>query len=668
MRNLSHRTIHLMIILISVAALSTTAFAGSGMEDALWNRDWRTMDEIFSSSTISPREKSIYVNGLWEQGRYAEGIGILESIYQDYPNDLRAYADMLFILGLERTEKKQEAFERGKVAWESAPENLKYYLAYAMARLSRDFDMNDESLMWLRRMHEFAAERRQAVTALSQIMETGAASADEAAELLVASPANAGALAALTATDPERASGMVAYALGHTAYAAGNYREAMRLFNLALNDENIGENAKYYAAFAAYRENLDDTAFRLWSEVALTGFEYPQRSVQRLEALAARSHRSDIIAAFKQAADARVLDYPDVASDALAATIRIGGAADAREAEIRLFSEHASSSQAATIRWERGWRAWRERRYREAFDQWDAGYSPDISNAELASRLLYWQIRALERLNSPVAAERVRMQLISTWPAEYHTFLVSEDGGIRQEPAPEKFVTPSELMDWGFLTYARMEGANITASNVTSEDIPKLYRTAGLMARDNDYVSAVRTFIVMRRVFPSEDQASSELMKLAYPRAFEANVRAASERTGLPVETIWGVMRQESLYQPDVTSSAGAYGLMQLMPATARQEARKMDMPDDAYLTPANNVMLGANYLTGLFARYTSPPLVFAAYNAGGSRVNRWTEELSTTDMPYWIESIPFRETRGFVKAVMRNINVYRQIYSGGNR
>jgi soluble lytic murein transglycosylase len=327
-----------------------------------------------------------------------------------------------------------------------------------------------------------------------------------------------------------------------------------------------------------------------------------------------------------------------------------------------LFSKHASSVQAATIRWERGWKAWKDKKYREAHDQWMAGYSPDIKNSELASRMLYWQARALEKLNSPVAAEKIKIQLVTNWPAEYYTFLASGDGGIRREPAPEKYDSSNDLLDWGFVTYARLEGSNITAANVTSADVPTLYRTVRLALWDEDYSSAVRAFSVMQRVIPPNELASSELLKMSYPRAFERNVRAATEKTGVSSEIIWGVMRQESLYEPDVTSSAGAYGLMQLMPATARGEAKKMAMSDDAYLRPADNIMLGANHLVGLFARFRETPLALAAYNAGGSPVSRWSAS-PIFDMAEWVEDIAYRETRGYVKAVLRNIEVYKSLY-----
>ena len=109
MKNLSFRIIPIIIILTAVAVLSAAAHAGTGVEDAFWRRDWRTMDNIYSKAAsqdvpgerqaLSLREKSIYVNGHWIQGRYDEGVSLLESIHQDFPIHLRAYADMLLILG-----------------------------------------------------------------------------------------------------------------------------------------------------------------------------------------------------------------------------------------------------------------------------------------------------------------------------------------------------------------------------------------------------------------------------------------------------------------------------------------------------------------------------------------------------------------------------------------
>jgi soluble lytic murein transglycosylase len=612
--------------------------------------------------TLSPREKSLYVNALWLQGRYEESVSLLESIQHDFPVGLRAYADMLFVLGTERTKRKENALDRAHALWNSdPPENMRYYIAYAMARLSRDMSMKDESVLWFRRMHDLAPDKKHAIEALSQIIELGNASPDDAAAVLIYYPANTKALALLQDAT-EKTSGLVAYALGQRAYSGKKYGDAMTHFEIASKDAEYGEAARYYHAYSAYHEKKDDVAYKLWSDLVLTGFDYPQRSVRRLETMAGRAEKDEIIELFKKAASAREKDYPAVASDALSAIIRIGDPSAAREAENLLFASHASSAQAAAIRWERGWRAWKEKKYRDAYDQWSAGYSPDIENSEMASRLMYWQMRALEKLNSPVAAERVKNRLVSEWPAEYYTFLVSPDGGIKSDTVPEEYVISGDLVEWGFVTDARLESSDITSANVTSADIPILHRSIRLALWNGDFSSAAREFSIMRRVIPKRESASAELLKMSYPRAFDASVKTASEKTGTPREVIWGVMRQESLYQPGVTSSAGAYGLMQLMPSTAKGESKKMAISSDAYLNPSDNILLGANHLAGLYARFKQAPLALAAYNAGGSPVSRWSKS-PIKDMAEWVEDIAYRETRGYVKAVLRNIEVYKSLY-----
>lgn len=130
--------------------------------------------------------------------------------------------------------------------------------------------------------------------------------------------------------------------------------------------------------------------------------------------------------------------------------------------------------------------------------------------------------------------------------------------------------------------------------------------------------------------------------------------------------------RQESQFDPTVTSSAGAIGLMQLMPATARAVAGELDLPfSAARLTrdPGYNVRLGSWYLRQQLARFdNSTPLALAAYNAGPPRVASWLgrhgdpREKDAYAMIDWIELIPFRETRNYVQRVLEGAQVYRSL------
>ncbi|WP_161599277.1 transglycosylase SLT domain-containing protein [Reinekea blandensis] len=153
-----------------------------------------------------------------------------------------------------------------------------------------------------------------------------------------------------------------------------------------------------------------------------------------------------------------------------------------------------------------------------------------------------------------------------------------------------------------------------------------------------------------------------DLIDLRYPDAYASEVDAMSQLLELPKHWVYGVMRQESRFDHQAVSPAGALGLMQVMPATARQTAQKYGLlyrdQSDLHL-PTINIAIGTHYLNELMTRFNHPVLATAAYNAGPSRVNLWRERFPE-DITVWIESIPFNETRNYVKAVM----AYSQIYA----
>ncbi len=130
---------------------------------------------------------------------------------------------------------------------------------------------------------------------------------------------------------------------------------------------------------------------------------------------------------------------------------------------------------------------------------------------------------------------------------------------------------------------------------------------------------------------------------------------------------IHAVSRQESQFDREARSPVGASGLMQLMPATAREQAGKLGLPyDQARLTTdtSYNVMLGSSYFQRIFGLYGSYPLAIAAYNAGPGNVNKWLRangdpRTGAVDMVDWVEAIPYNETRNYVQRVLENAVVY---------
>ncbi|MEM7678655.1 MAG: lytic transglycosylase domain-containing protein [Myxococcota bacterium] len=152
----------------------------------------------------------------------------------------------------------------------------------------------------------------------------------------------------------------------------------------------------------------------------------------------------------------------------------------------------------------------------------------------------------------------------------------------------------------------------------------------------------------------------------SYPDAFAEEVAAAHEAHEVETNLVWAVMRTESNYRPWIRSPVGARGLMQLMPRTARaigERAEDGRRHAARYRDPKSNVWLGAWYLKKLGERYDGQlaPTV-GAYNAGPTAMDRWVNEMGGIPLDEFIERIPYKETRRYVRRVMESYFVYRQV------
>jgi soluble lytic murein transglycosylase len=156
---------------------------------------------------------------------------------------------------------------------------------------------------------------------------------------------------------------------------------------------------------------------------------------------------------------------------------------------------------------------------------------------------------------------------------------------------------------------------------------------------------------------------------LLYPRPYAAELTGAARRAGLPAEWVWGVLRQESLYDPRARSSANALGLLQLLPATARAVARRngFDQPSEADLfDPSTNLLLGTTYLREQHETFGGRfVLVLGAYNAGPNAVRRWLPA-DPLETDVWIENVPFNETRNYIQRIVWHSTVFGWEASGG--
>ena len=163
-----------------------------------------------------------------------------------------------------------------------------------------------------------------------------------------------------------------------------------------------------------------------------------------------------------------------------------------------------------------------------------------------------------------------------------------------------------------------------------------------------------------------------DLWWYAWPSAFSQDVGRATEAEGrVEAALVYSIMREESGYRPEVISPVGARGLLQIMTPTGEGLAQRRGLESfeaEDLFVPSTNIALGADYLTELSAQFDGRlSASIASYNAGPEAVEEWLAEGATpgamaTD-DEWVESIPYEQTRNYVKRVLRSLHVYRMLY-----
>ncbi|HYC31728.1 MAG TPA: lytic transglycosylase domain-containing protein, partial [Gemmatimonadales bacterium] len=169
-----------------------------------------------------------------------------------------------------------------------------------------------------------------------------------------------------------------------------------------------------------------------------------------------------------------------------------------------------------------------------------------------------------------------------------------------------------------------------------------------------------------RRALANGAPADARTYRLLYPLIHRDALLAETAEQKLDPSFVAALIRQESMFNPGATSPAGARGLMQVMPDLGGKLAEALAYPlwDPVLLyQPDVSLQLGVFHLQELLSRYPRPVEVLAAYNAGARRVDRWSQRLGVEDPEIFAERIPFVETRGYVRVIQRNQELYRVLY-----
>ncbi len=185
------------------------------------------------------------------------------------------------------------------------------------------------------------------------------------------------------------------------------------------------------------------------------------------------------------------------------------------------------------------------------------------------------------------------------------------------------------------------------------------------------YGEAFRAMRALKRALPGAATASIKSIPLAYwrilfPEPYWTTIKAESAKNNLDPYLVASLIRQESEFNPSAISYANAYGLMQLLPSSGKALAREEGMghfETFQLLDPETNIRLGTRYLRQMLDRFGGvQEYALAAYNAGDSRVTDWQAAGPYHGIDEFVESIPFSQTREYVQAILRNIEIYRAI------
>ncbi len=303
---------------------------------------------------------------------------------------------------------------------------------------------------------------------------------------------------------------------------------------------------------------------------------------------------------------------------------------------------------------------------------WRARYAEEDN--ELAKARAYYQ-KISDRFRNFYYAELARQRLKVLKPADPVQYALLDRvpplnlGGkvvSSDPPADDLHVQKAQLLENGALVDFAVREIQATAN--VQDGTWALAETARLYQDSGRYDRAIE---VMKRGVPNYFAVDVPELPRVYwealfPKAYWDDLKRYSTQNELDPYLVASLIRQESEFNPNAISHANAVGLMQLLPVTGKKVAKdvKLNHYNASQLyTPAVNLQLGTRYFKSMVDKFGNFEYALAAYNAGSDRVEDWLAQGKYRDPQEFVESIPFTETREYVQAILRNANVYKQLY-----
>lgn len=425
--------------------------------------------------------------------------------------------------------------------------------------------------------------------------------------------------------------------IGQALLKSKHYQDAEKsMKELAYSDTRVAtrSEAAYMAARAVEKSGRDEEAFAAYSGVATNFPDSAEADDALLDAAFIRKFQ------YRPKDTAQVLE--------------------------KLLASYPTTKLKQRVTWESGWANYLAGNFALASEQ----FNKVIASEEYREKGLFWQSRAASANGDTATAKESLALLGKEFPFGFYAFqsrnTVECDEAVpllkeslaENLPLPEGFERVKGLISLGLTDDASLE---------LSAGKKKLYKGKGdaALARlylELDNYNGAMSLYSSSMLKRSSD--SSMAWAFLYPKAFGDLVVRYSEAAGVDPSLAYAVMRAESSFTPVATSPVGARGLMQLMPQTAAMVLHVKKIEPERLYDPELNIRLGTKHLRELIDKFGgNQTAVIASYNAGAHNVNRWLKTYANLKGEEFIESIPFSETRDYVKKVLAVQAIYKRLY-----
>lgn len=355
-----------------------------------------------------------------------------------------------------------------------------------------------------------------------------------------------------------------------------------------------------------------------------------------------------------------------------------------RELVPQLIRLDPASDPALQHLWDKGWAAYVRGDLNTAKDLFRF-ISGTYTHPNIRRQSEYWLARVVDRQGQQEEARSIYQKLASAPYVDLYAQHAVARGGKR--PADSGKPSQQKIRDWREVAEKEMPeelelAYELTALASMREALPEVQRNtrrqntrfAQALLADIHYASGNRLqmYTSLRKAWPElatveQDSVPLYFFRMYYPLRYGDEIEKHAEKNGLDPDLVRGLILQESYYNPKAKSRVGATGLMQLMPPTAKEHAQRLGIvfAGSRLEDPDVNIRLGTFHLRMLVNLFRGEiPLAVASYNAGQGNVMKWRRAAPAKPMDEFLESIPFPETRNYVKRVTLLRSTYSRMSS----